>query len=122
MVADILLQPERHLSDTQKPVVTYVTAPDMGCARSVADALVAQHLAACVNIVPAVESIYRWQGQVENATEVLLVIKTRAEHIAAIEDQLARLHPDDVPECIALPIIGGSGSYLHWLIEQTEHI
>ena|SRR5690625_810420 len=119
MVVDILLQPEKILSNTTDPVVVYVTTPDMDCARSIADALVAQHLAACVNIVPTVESIYRWQGQVEHATETLLVIKTRAGHVAAIEDCLTQLHPDDVPECIALPIIGGAAPYLHWLAEQT---
>jgi len=110
---------KKPLSEPVDPVVAFVTAPDMDCARSIADTLVAQHLAACVNIVPTVESVYRWQGQVENATEILLVIKTRAGHITAIEDCLTQLHPDDVPECIALPIIGGAAPYLHWLAEQT---
>lgn len=99
--------------------MAYVTAPDLTCARRIASALVAQKTAACVNIVPALESVYRWQGNIEHANEVLLIIKTRAAALPAIEDCLAKLHPDDVPECIALPITGGSQSYLDWLIEQT---
>src|SRR5690625_7335590 len=98
MVVDILLQPEKILSNTTEPIVVYVTTPDMDCARSIADALVAQHLAACVNIVPTVEPRYRWQGQVEHATETLLVIKTRADQRAAHEDSLPQVHPDDAAE------------------------
>lgn len=102
------------------PRVVYVTTPDVETARTIAAALIEHHEAACVNIVSAVESVYRWQGKVEIDTEWLLVIKTRAGRLAAIDARLAELHPDDVPERIALPIVDGAPAYMNWLIEQTH--
>ncbi|MGB7755688.1 MAG: divalent-cation tolerance protein CutA [Salinisphaera sp.] len=101
------------------PCVVYVTTPDVETARAIAAALVEHHEAACVNIVSGVESVYRWQGKVEIDAEWLLVIKTRAGRLAEIDARLAALHPDDVPERIALPIVNGAPAYMNWLIEQT---
>jgi periplasmic divalent cation tolerance protein len=72
-------------------------------------------LAACVNILPGVQSIYRWQGAVESAEEVLLVIKTSVAHTQAVQSTISSLHSYDVPEFLVLPIAGGSQAYLDWL-------
>lgn len=104
-----------------KHVVVLVTAPSVEVARQIADQLLAKKAAACVNIVPAVNSIFSWQGQVESDQEVLLVIKSRAE---LFESRLApivqEVHPYDVPEIIALPIVMGSKGYLDWIDEVTS--
>lgn len=102
------------------PVLAYVTCPDAAVAERIAAELVDRHAAACVNIVPGLRSVYRWQGQVETAQEQLLMIKTQAHRFATIQACLQRLHPDDVPEFIAMDIQGGSPAYLDWLIQQTR--
>lgn len=91
------------------------TCPDEDSARRIAEALVSAGHAACVNIVPAAHSVYRWQGKVESAQEHLLLIKAPARNLADIERCLRSLHPYEVPELIALPIVGGLGDYLAWL-------
>ena len=100
--------------------MVYVTCPDLETARTIARAVVEHHEAACVNIVPGMESVYRWQGEIEIDNELLLLIKTRAEQVAAIQVRVTDLHPDDVPEMVAVPIIEGSAAYLDWLDEQTR--
>jgi periplasmic divalent cation tolerance protein len=80
-----------------------------------ATALVDEHLAACVNVLPPMRSIYRWEGKVEQASEHQLVIKTRAERVEAVKARLASLHPYDVPEVLVLSIAGGADSYLQWI-------
>ncbi|HEY6370907.1 MAG TPA: divalent-cation tolerance protein CutA [Candidatus Sulfotelmatobacter sp.] len=84
-------------------------------ARKIARHLVERRLAACVNIVPQVESIYRWQGQVETAREWLLFVKTSAERFPEVRDAIRQLHSYELPECIAISIEGGSLEYLQWL-------
>ena len=84
-------------------------------AERIAHRLVEQHLAACVNILPGVQSIYRWQGNVESAAEVLMVIKTRAVLVPEVQSALAHLHSYEVPEVLVLPVAGGSEAYLGWL-------
>jgi periplasmic divalent cation tolerance protein len=84
-------------------------------AERIARALVERGLAACVNVVPGVVSVYRWKGAVERDEELLLVIKTRAESFAALRDALVELHPYELPELIAVPIAAGYAPYLDWL-------
>ena len=84
-------------------------------ARSIAHTLVERQLAACINIVPQVESIYRWQGEIETATEWLLVIKTTADAVDRLRDTLSELHSYELPECIAISIEDGSTDYLEWI-------
>jgi periplasmic divalent cation tolerance protein len=82
--------------------------------------LVERGLAACVNRVPGVTSVYRWQGAIEEASEVLLIIKTSAEEVPAVEAALRELHSYEVPEFLVLPVVGGSRSYLDWLFAQVK--
>lgn len=89
-------------------------------AHKIANALVERRLAACVNMVSSIESVYRWQGQVESATEWLLLIKTTAERFPAVRDAIRELHSYDLPECIMLPIEDGSAEYLKWIEESTQ--
>ncbi len=84
-------------------------------AHRIAQELVEKNLAACINIVPQIESVYRWQGQVESATEWLLVIKTTAAAFDRVRDALLHLHSYEVPECIELAVEDGSAAYLDWL-------
>ena len=95
------------------------TAPDAETAARIARALVQERLAACVNLVPGVRSIYRWQGAVEDAAEVLLVMKTRAERIDALAARLRTLHPYDLPELVVLPVSGGLAGYLDWVLAEA---
>jgi periplasmic divalent cation tolerance protein len=96
--------------------VVLVTCGSLTEARRIARRLASARLAACVNIVLSpVESIYNWKGKLEKAREYLLVIKTAAKRLAAMEKEVQRLHSYDVPEFIALPIAAGSRNYLSWL-------
>jgi periplasmic divalent cation tolerance protein len=89
-------------------------------ARSIAQTLVERQLAACVNITPQVESVFRWHGEVETATEWLLVIKTTADAFDRLRDALAELHSYELPECIAIAIEDGSAAYLDWIGESVR--
>lgn len=96
-----------------------VTFPDLEKARHVGTSLIESQLAACVNLLPSVESIYRWQGQVEQASEVLAVFKTTAAALAEFEVKLAALHPYEVPEIIALKPEHVAESYERWVSESV---
>ncbi len=100
-------------------IVIYVTAGSAQEAEQVAQTLVGEKLAACVNRIKSVRSVYRWQGQVEQSDEELLIIKTRKELFNAVEKRVRELHSYSVPEIIALPIIAGSAAYLGWLRDQV---
>ena len=103
-----------------EPLLVLSTFPNSDTARQIATALVEAQLAACVNLCPAVQSIYRWQGQVESAEEVLAIIKTTRSAYAALEERLKALHPYDVPEIIALPVERGLASYMKWVSESVS--
>ncbi len=101
------------------PVVVLITVPNIDVAEKVANMLVSEHLAACVNIVPNVTSIYFWEGKVCRDEELLLVIKTRASLIEQLVSAVRKVHPYTVPEIIALPIVAGFSGYLKWVEEVT---
>jgi periplasmic divalent cation tolerance protein len=102
-----------------QPLVVYCTCPDQTTAERIAEALVAERLAACANVVPGLISIYRWQGQVRRETELLLIIKTRGVVYSLLEARIRELHPYEVPEIVALPIQAGAAEYLGWLADST---
>ena len=96
-------------------VVVLVTAPSQEEAAQIARALVQEKLAACVNVLPAVRSIYRWEGQVQDEPEALMVVKTRAEMFERLRAKVVALHTCSCPEVIALPVVAGHAPYLDWL-------
>ena len=106
-------------SPTQALLVI-ANCPDEACANRIALAVVEAGLAACVNLLPRVQSVYRWQGAVESASEVPLLIKTTAGRYGELEAAIRALHPYDVPEIIALPIAQGLPAYLDWLAAETR--
>jgi periplasmic divalent cation tolerance protein len=107
------------MQEASDAIVVYVTAGSADEAATLARALVAERLAACVNRLP-VESVYQWQGQVEEAAEVLLIVKTRRSLLDALAARVQALHSYDVPEIIALPIVAGSPPYLQWIAAETR--
>ncbi len=104
---------------TDKRVVL-TTCGSLEEARKIAHAFIDRRLAACVNIVPQIESVYRWQGKVETAPECLLVIKTTAGKFARLRDALHELHLYETPECIVIGIEDGSAAYLQWIGESVK--
>jgi periplasmic divalent cation tolerance protein len=99
--------------------IILTTAGSQEEADKIAHALVERRLAACVNIVPQIGSVYRWQGKVETAQEWLLLIKTKAELYERVRDVIQELHSYDLPECIMLEVIAGSQEYLNWITHNT---
>ena len=99
--------------------VVLVTAPDMDLARRLAKAALEANLAACANIVPAVESHYWWKGKLESSDEVLFIFKTRQQLLPKLERAVREIHPYDTPEFVALPLTTGSRKYLAWLTDNT---
>lgn len=93
--------------------------PDPDCADRLAKGLIETRLAACVNRLPPVQSVYRWEGQIERASETPLVIKTTAERYPELEAWLRAAHPYDVPEIIALPLVAGLPDYLNWVRQEV---
>lgn len=100
-------------------ILIYCNVPDEAVAEKVAKTLIERELAACINLFPKIRSIYRWQGKVEEATEHTLVIKTLAKNYATIESIIVELHPYEVPEVIAIPIVQGLPAYLTWLAKES---
>ena len=97
------------------PIVVLITAPNREEAIRLADMLVGAHLAACVQIFPEMESVYRWEGKIERQPEILLLIKTTRDRFDELEREVRALHSYDTPEIVAVPIVAGSEPYLRWL-------
>ena len=101
-------------------IIILVTCPDVKTAKRVASSIIRKRLAACVNIITGVRSVYRWKGKVEETTEKLLFIKSSRRLLNKITQDVKQNHPYQIPEIIALPIIGGSREYLQWLAKETS--
>lgn len=100
-------------------IVVLCTCSDNTSARQLAQTLLSEKLAACVNLIPQVTSLYYWQGKMEESQEVQLVIKTRRTMFGVLQERLLALHPYEVPEILGLPILCGNPAYLQWVQEQT---
>ena len=103
-----------------QPVAITTTSDDKTVLQSIANRLINQKLAACVQISGPIESWYRWQGNVENSSEFQCTIKTRATHIERIKDEINQLHNYEEPQFVAFSIVDGSESYLNWLEDNTD--
>jgi periplasmic divalent cation tolerance protein len=101
-------------------LIIFVTAANPEEAEGLAETLVSEHLAACVNLIPSIRSVYRWQGQVVKDTEVLLIIKSTEESYNRVEQRVKELHSYTTPEIIALRIEKGSDAYLEWLRQSAS--
>ena len=107
-------------SAVRQTLVVLVTCPSRRVGNRLARTLVEERLAACVNVIPGLTSIYRWEGKISRDAEVLLVVKTRRARLAALTRRVQTLHPYTVPEIIAIPLAGGSASYLSWVGDATS--
>ena len=107
------------MPDTQH-VVVMTTLPADADAAGFAQALVEARLAACVNVMPAMDSVYRWQGRIERDAERQLFVKTSRDRLAALWERVRGLHPYEVPEFLVLPIVDGNDAYLRWVDESTR--
>jgi periplasmic divalent cation tolerance protein len=103
----------------EESIIVYCTFPDADAARAAARALIEEKLAACVSILPQVESIYRWQGKIETASEVLLLIKSTTWKYQMLEARILKLHPYEVPEIVSVRIEAGNLPYLRWIEESV---
>lgn len=100
-------------------VIVLTTFPAEGNADVLARMLIDERLAACVNILPPMQSIYRWEGKVDDATERQLIIKTAASRVDALKEKLLEVHPYELPELLVIPVTGGSEKYLEWIAAST---
>ena len=101
-------------------LLVFTNVPDLASAQSLARTLVEARSAACVNLVPAIHSVYRWQGQIEEATKVSLLIKTTQRHYEELQRAMVSLHSYDIPEIIAVPVVAGYEPYLQWIAAETS--
>jgi len=101
-------------------VIVFTNLPDREAAVKLANELVAKKLAACVNVLSECTSVYRWKGTIENAPEVPVLIKTRAARYAEVEAAIRGLHPYELPEIIAVPVVRGLDDYLRWVADETS--
>ena len=108
------------MSEQPEVRVVFITAPNLECGETLARALVEERLAACVNVVPGIRSFYRWQGEVQDDPEVLLIAKTSADRCPALAARIDELHPYDLPEVLELPAAGGSRAYLDWVRTESS--
>ena len=108
------------LSNDGRMVVVYATFPDLATAERVGRDLVDMRLAACVNILPGMRSIYQWKGAVETADEVVMIIKTRATAAENVMGAVIERHPYETPALLIFDVLGGSSDYIGWLLDETE--
>ncbi len=108
------------MQENDKAIIVYSTFPNVASAESVGGGLVERKLAACVNILPGMTSIYRWEGKVERDSEVVMIIKTRKSLADAVIVGVKAEHPYTNPALLVVPIEGGAEAYLSWLIEETK--
>ncbi|MFC2031760.1 divalent-cation tolerance protein CutA [Chloroflexota bacterium] len=101
-------------------IVVFITTGTGEEARQIADVLIGQRKAACVNILPGVSSLFWWQGKPESAEENLLIVKTKASLLEEIINSVRKIHSYDIPEIIALPVIGGNRDYLDWIDKEVK--
>ena len=101
-------------------VVVLTTFPANGDAEAFASTLVQERLAACINVLPQVRSIYTWEGKIERADEKQLLIKTRTDRLHELETRLKELHRYEIPEFLVMPVLDGSREYLAWIAESTH--
>ncbi len=105
---------------TNEHLLILCTCPSQNEADAVATGLLEERLAACVNRVPGIKSLFRWEDRVTHDDEVLLLIKTSSRLFERVEKTIKALHPHEIPEIIALPIVAGSAEYLRWIGESTQ--
>jgi len=103
------------MSENTPYMLVLCSCPDQEIATTIAENIVAQHLAACINIIPGMKSIYHWQGNVESAEESLMLIKTHQQKLSSLQNTITTMHPYEVPEIIALDISDGLPKYLEWI-------
>lgn len=99
--------------------VVLMTTPDLETGRTLANALVDGRLAACANVLPGVESVFRWEGRVQTASEALVILKTSADRVGEMMERAQELHPYEVPELLAVPVTEGSAPYAAWIMAET---
>ena len=104
----------------ERVLLALSTFPDAEIARRISNQLVSERFAACANILPSVESIYRWKDKIESGTETLVLFKLSEDRQSAFQDKLRSLHPYDVPEIIFVPVTGGLPEYLQWVSENCR--
>lgn len=107
------------MSNPSDAIVVFITAPTQEESKRLADRLVEAKLAACVQILPQMESVYRWEGKVERQAEHLLIAKTTADRFADLENQVRALHSYDTPEIVSFPLAESSPEYLNWLRQSV---
>lgn len=103
----------------REPVVLFITVPSAEVASTLGRVLVEEHLAACVNVVPGLRSLYWWEGAVHDDPELLLIVKTCRDRVPQLQERVLALHPYTVPELVVLPIVDGSARYLEWVRAST---
>lgn len=106
------------MKSARKFAVVLVTAPDLKTARALAGAALSARLIACANLIPKIESHYRWRGETETAGEVLMILKTTRSRLASLEKLIVSRHPYETPEFLVLPVDAGHAPYLNWLAES----
>ncbi|MDX2258758.1 MAG: divalent-cation tolerance protein CutA [Hyphomicrobiaceae bacterium] len=103
-----------------KPILIYVTCPDVAVAGAIAESAVAMGLAACANVLPGMTTIYRWQGKIERASEVVLILKSMSRHWPALCAAVAARHPYETPAILRIDVADGAAPFLAWLAAETS--